>query len=211
MPDPVRIRRVVCWRHGQTQWNAERRFQGHTDIPLNDIGLRQAEQAAELLAALEPDAILSSDLSRATATAAALARRTGQTVTLDKGLRERAGGVWEGLTRGEIMRRWPDEYERWEIPEGEDLETVGSRITDVVRRAVTELPDRATLVIVSHGAALRAGITQLLGLPPQSLRMLGPLGNCSWSVLEPRPEGHWCLVEHNAATLPEVRVLSDDQ
>lgn len=204
-------RRIVCWRHGQTEWNAERRFQGHTDVPLNEVGRRQADHAAELLVRLRPEAIVSSDLSRASATATALARRTGLEVSYDKRLRERFGGAWEGLTRAEIREQWPEHHDRWEIPDGEDLQTVGDRVTEAVRRAVADCPESGTLVVVSHGAALRAGITQLLGLAPQSLRMLGPIGNCAWSVLEPRSGGDWCLVEHNAASLPEARVLSDDQ
>ena len=72
--------RLVLWRHGQTAWNAERRFQGQSDIPLDDGREQQAERAARLLAALRPDTIISSDLGRATATAAPLARLTALTV-----------------------------------------------------------------------------------------------------------------------------------
>src|SRR5690242_19637486 len=85
--------RLVLWRHGQTEWNMQGRFQGQTDIPLDEIGQQQAERAARLLAALQPSAIFSSDLIRAAATAAPLARLTGLTVTLDKDLRERYGGL----------------------------------------------------------------------------------------------------------------------
>ena len=74
----------MLWRHGQTTWNAQNRFQGQTDIPLSETGVAQAERAARLLAALKPDKIFSSDLSRAASTAAALARITGLPVTLDK-------------------------------------------------------------------------------------------------------------------------------
>jgi glucosyl-3-phosphoglycerate phosphatase len=77
----------VLWRHGQTIWNAESRFQGQTDIPLDDTGEAQAAGAASRLATLRPDAIFSSDLTRAASTAAPLARLTGLAVTLDKDLR----------------------------------------------------------------------------------------------------------------------------
>jgi len=73
----------VLWRHGQTVWNAERRFQGQSDIPLDETGYAQADRAARLLSGLGPDLIVSSDLSRAASTAAALARLTGLEVTLD--------------------------------------------------------------------------------------------------------------------------------
>ena len=72
--------RLVLWRHGQTQWNVEGRFQGQSDIPLDLVGEQQAERAARLLAALQPSAIYSSDLARAAMTAAPLARLTGLTV-----------------------------------------------------------------------------------------------------------------------------------
>ena len=89
----------MLWRHGQTMWNVEHRFQGQTDIPLDETGEAQAEYAARRLATLRPDAIFSSDLIRAASTAAPLARLTGVPVTLDKELRERFGGDWEGLNR----------------------------------------------------------------------------------------------------------------
>ncbi|MGO8887330.1 MAG: histidine phosphatase family protein, partial [Streptosporangiaceae bacterium] len=105
--------RLVLWRHGQTAFNAERRFQGQTDVPLNAEGRKQARQAARHLAAMKPDAIFSSDLSRASATAAALARLTGLPVQLEKDLRERSGGLWEGLTDSEIREQYPDAYGQW--------------------------------------------------------------------------------------------------
>ena len=108
--------KLVLWRHGQTTYNVERRFQGQTDIPLNDMGRRQAARAARYLAALQPSAIYSSDLIRASATAGALARLTGLTVQLDKDLRERAGGSWEGLSESEIRSRFPAEVGTWSPP-----------------------------------------------------------------------------------------------
>src|SRR4029077_10940659 len=117
--EPSRPVRLVLWRHGQTIWNAERRFQGQSDIPLDETGQAQAERAARLLAALRPDLIVSSDLSRAAGTAAALSRLTGLEVTLDKDLRERSGGSWEGLTDTEIRSRYPVEHGSWTPPRGE--------------------------------------------------------------------------------------------
>jgi glucosyl-3-phosphoglycerate phosphatase len=120
--------RLVLWRHGQTTWNAERRFQGQSDIPLDQTGLAQAERAARLLAGLRPDLIVSSDLIRASATAAPLARLTGLEVTLDKDLRERHGGRWEGLTDGEIRARYPVEHATWTPPDGEPATGVVNRV-----------------------------------------------------------------------------------
>ena len=102
--------KLVLWRHGQTRWNAERRFQGQSDVRLDAIGDHQAQRAARLLASLRPYAIYSSDLMRAVGTADRLAELTGVAVRLDKDLRERHGGSWEGLTDVEIRTRSPAAY-----------------------------------------------------------------------------------------------------
>ncbi len=203
----------MLWRHGQTVWNAERRFQGQSDIPLDETGQAQAERAARLLAALHPDLIVSSDLSRAAGTAAALGRLAGLEVTLDKDLRERHGGCWEGLTDTEIRARYPAEHASWNPPDGEPSAVVAERVAGALQRiasALTDQPDTAGLaVVVSHGAALRLGMSRLLGMPDELSGVLGPLSNCSWSVLGRRRD-RWRLLEHNAGTLPEP-ILSDDR
>ncbi len=204
----------MLWRHGQTVWNAERRFQGQSDIPLDETGQAQADRAARLLAALRPDLIVSSDLSRAAGTAAALARLTDLEVILDKDLRERSGGSWEGLTDTEIRTRYPVEHASWTPPDGEPSAVVAERVAGALHRAAEAVaaPEMTTglAVVVSHGAALRLGMSRLLGMPEELFGVLGPLSNCSWSVLG-RRNGRWRLVEHNAGTLPEPVVLSDDR
>jgi broad specificity phosphatase PhoE len=202
--------RLVLWRHGQTAWNAERRFQGQSDIPLDRTGQEQAERAARLLAALRPDLIVSSDLIRATSTAAPLARLTGLDVALDKDLRERHGGAWEGLTDADIRERYPTEHRTWSPPDGEPSGVVADRVAAALLRAATAVREDALAVVVSHGAALRLGMSRLLGMPEEIFGALGPLSNCSWSVLGQR-HGRWRLLEHNAGTLPEPIVLSDDR
>jgi broad specificity phosphatase PhoE len=211
-------------RHGQTTWNAERRFQGQSDIPLDETGQAQAERAARLLAALRPDLIVSSDLSRAASTAAPLARLTGLEVTLDKDLRERHGGCWEGLSDTEIRERYPQAHATWTPPDGEPTALVADRVAAALQRTAAAAADLgsahdnsahdnsgrdALAVVVSHGAALRLGMSRLLGMPDELFGVLGPLSNCSWSVLGVR-YGRWRLQEHNAGTLPEP-VLSDDR
>jgi len=201
--------KLVLWRHGQTQWNMQGRFQGQTDIPLDEVGQQQAERAARLLAALQPSAIYSSDLIRAAATAAPLARLTGLTVIPDKDLRERAGGLWEGLTDTEIRARYPVEHSQWRPPEGETTVAVADRACAAMERIADTLTPGTLAVVVSHGAALRLGAARLLGLPEELWGAVGPLANCAWSVLG-RRRGRWRLMEHNAGTLPEP-VLSDDR
>ena len=192
---------LVLWRHGQTTYNVERRFQGQSDVPLNDVGRQQAAEAARYLAALRPSAIYSSDLSRASATADALARLTGLTVQLDKDLRERGGGSWEGLTETEIRERFPVERVTWSPPDGEPAAAVADRASAALYRIADGLAGGSMAVVVSHGAALGMAAARLLDIPWEP-RVLGPFGNCRWSILT-RRRTRWRLLEHNVGLLPE--------
>ncbi|MFC5182965.1 histidine phosphatase family protein [Actinomadura harenae] len=198
------------WRHGQTSWNVERRFQGKTDISLDDTGVEQARRAARLLAALQPTAIVSSTLVRARTTARSLADLTGLPVEHDPELIERDGGEWEGLTDREIGERYPDERARWEPPGGETSPQVAKRVGTALERHASALAPDGLLVVASHGAALRLGIAHMLGLPEDAWNRLGGLSNCCWSVLTEMRDGGWRLAEHNAGTLPEP-VMGDDR
>ncbi|UGY95040.1 histidine phosphatase family protein [Streptomyces gobiensis] len=210
----MRGRKIVLWRHGQTSWNLERRFQGSTDIALTPEGLNQARRSARLLAGLKPHVIISSDLARARATAAELSAITGLTVTHDEALRETYAGKWQGLTHDEIIERFGEQYAAWKRGEpvrrgGGELETeVADRAAPVVEGTLEKLPDGGTLVVVSHGGTIRTTIGRLLGLHPGTWEALGGLSNCCWSVLGESVRG-WRLLEHNAGTLPEP-VLGDD-
>ncbi|MFJ6796703.1 histidine phosphatase family protein [Streptomyces sp. NPDC091268] len=207
-------RKIVLWRHGQTAWNLERRFQGSTDIELTQTGVAQARRAARLLASLKPDAIIASDLRRASATAAELAAVTGLPVTHSAALRETYAGEWQGLTHDEIVEKYGEQYAAWRRGEpvrrgGGELETeVADRAAPVVLSYVDRLPPNGTLVVVSHGGAIRTTIGRLLGLDSHHWESLGGLSNCCWSVLGEGARG-WRLMEHNAGTLPEP-VLGDD-
>ncbi|MGW7076258.1 histidine phosphatase family protein [Streptomyces sp. NPDC054871] len=206
--------RIILWRHGQTSWNLERRFQGSTDIELTDTGVGQARRAARLLASLKPDAIVASDLKRAAATANELAALTGLPVTHEQGLQETYAGEWQGLTHDEIIARFGDQYAAWKRGEavrrgGGELETeVADRAAPIVLRHAEKLPEDGTLVVVSHGGTIRTTIGRLLGLESHHWEGLGGLSNCCWSVLGQGARG-WRLLEHNAGTLPEP-VLGDD-
>lgn len=196
---PGHVARLLLWRHGQTAWNAEHRFQGHSDVQLNETGHEQARRTARYIAALHPDAIYSSDLVRAVETAEYLARLTGLPVQLEKDLRERGGGSWEGLTDAEIRTQYPVEYAAWVPPDGESVTIVADRAAAAFQRIADSLGSGSLAVLVSHGAAISLGISRLLGLP-ERVRVLGPLGNCAWSVLG-RRDGHWRLLEHNAGRI----------
>ncbi len=136
----LKLLRLVLWRHGQTTYNAEHRFQGQRDVPLNAVGRAQARRAARHLATLSPAQIWSSDLVRASETAAALGKLTGLEVRLDKDLRERHGGAWEGLTTEEIRQRYPDDLAAWQPPGGETSEYVAERTA----AALTRIADQSS-------------------------------------------------------------------
>jgi glucosyl-3-phosphoglycerate phosphatase len=201
------IVKLVLWRHGQTAYNLERRFQGQSDVPLNAAGLEQARRAAPYLAAMRPDAIWSSDLSRAQATAEVLAELTGLPIQLEKDLRERGGGSWEGKTAAEIAAEFPEAYASWTPPDGETAASVTDRASGAMLRIAACMPGGSLAVVVGHGGALGFGAARLLGLP-DDLRALGPFGNCRWSVIS-RRHGKWRLLEHNVGFLPEPVLATD--
>jgi glucosyl-3-phosphoglycerate phosphatase len=206
---------VLVWRHGQTAWNAQRRFQGQLDISLDDVGREQATRAAPLVAGFAPSAIVSSDLVRARETAQALADVTGLPIATDPRLREIDVGVWQGLTFDEVSERFPAEAANWRDGGdgrrggGESLVEVGARAVAAVEEALLELADGGTLVVVTHGAAGRAIVASMIGLPAPLWRSLGSLANCCWSLMGEAASG-WRLFDHNAGSLPEV-VVGDDR
>jgi broad specificity phosphatase PhoE len=198
----VRERRVVLLRHGRTAWNAERRFQGQADPPLDEVGRAQAYEVAALMAVLQPDLLVSSDATRAMQTAEPIGAAVRLPVHADARLRERSLGHWEGLTRDDVRDRYPDEYADWVA--GRDVSRRGGETREqVARRALAvfrELPEVDTAVLVTHSATAMALCAALLGLE-QEIHVLGPLANCHWTDLS--AEQHdgatpfWRLRAHN--------------
>jgi probable phosphoglycerate mutase len=184
-------------------------------VELDDVGRAQADRAARLLAAMPPDALVSSDLLRAQQTAEPLAALTGLHLTLDEGLRETFAGDWQGLLREEIEAQDGARLGAWRAgadvrPGGGETRTeIADRAEAALYRALSEVPDAGVLVLVTHGGTARALVGRLLTLPTVSWQVLGGLANCSWSVLEEWGERSWRLTEHNAGTLPEP-VMGDD-
>jgi broad specificity phosphatase PhoE len=213
-------RRLVFWRHGRTEWNAQMRFQGQTDIALDEVGLAQAERAAAMLASLQPSIIISSDLTRAHQTASALARIVDVNVDTDQRLRETFAGDWEGLTRDVLESRYGAELAAWSAfsdvrpgGHGETRIEVADRMEAAVVDALAQLQAGQTMVVATHGGAARTAIGRLLRLPHETWGALGVLTNCSWSVLVENLSGQgspWRLQEYNAGTLPEP-ALGDDR
>ena len=187
--------RILLWRHGRTGHNHEGRFQGQLDAPLDDVGRQQVADAVEVLAGLvnaaPPVRIVSSDLSRASESAAALGVRLGVPVELDVALRETYSGRWEGLLTQEIMAAWPEDYAAWR--RGEDVRIGGGESrSEVAARAAAAIErhdavqDGGTLMVVSHGGALRGGTLQLLGLTPSAWPAMAALRNAHWAELRRR-------------------------
>ena len=145
---------LLLVRHGETDWNADGRLQGHTDRPLSEFGRRQARQLAEELADEELDAIYASDLSRARETAEIVGARLGLAVDLDPDLREKDWGSWEGLTTVE--------RERVEFA-GETTQAHEKRILGALRRIADRHPGGQVLV-VTHGGSMRRVQTVALGM-----------------------------------------------
>jgi broad specificity phosphatase PhoE len=151
---------MLIARHGETDWNRERRWQGHADPPLNALGRRQARALGARLTARPPTAVYSSDLSRARETAEIVAELFGLQVLLDARLREVDVGEWSGLTTAEVGRLYPDGLRRrsegatgW--VSGEPYEEMDSRVVAALRAIAVHHPGERVL-IVTHGGPLRS-------------------------------------------------------
>ncbi|MCD1284711.1 MULTISPECIES: histidine phosphatase family protein [unclassified Brevibacterium] len=172
---------VIFWRHGQTDFNVAGRFQGQSDVPLNDLGRAQAAETAQNLQHLHPELIVSSDLSRAAETADHLAELLDLEPVRDARLRETAFGDWEGSTRAEVAENWAEELAAWAAgadispPGGESRSQSGQRVAEAIVDLVYTT-DAETIAIVAHGAVLRGAAEILLGLTGSG--RLAVLGNC---------------------------------
>ena len=188
--------RLVLLRHGRTAWNAERRFQGQADPPLDEIGRAQAYEVAALVAALRPARIVTSDAQRAVVTAQIVADACAVPMEIDPRFRERSLGHWEGLTRDEVEDRYPDEFADWIA--GRDVRSRGGEsrveVAARARAAFDELRVDGVLVVVTHSATAMALTSDLLGMS-QEVHVIGPLANCHWSELTADPQ--WRLRAHN--------------
>lgn len=197
------LRRLVLWRHGETDFNAGRRMQGHLDSALTPLGIEQATRAAPVLAGFDPDLLVSSDLRRAWDTAAVLAEYTGLPTAVDKRLRETHLGQWQGLSHDEVDLRWPGARLAWRAdpewapPGGENRLEVAARATSVVDEL--DATEVAVAVLCSHGGLIASLVASILRLPLANWPSFGGIGNCSWTVLDRTAHG-WRLVTYNAGT-----------
>ena len=181
---PAGTTTILLIRHGETAWNAERRLQGHLDIPLNAEGERQAAQLGAALAGEQIDHVISSDLGRARQTAEAVLRARGAAAApapaLDPQLRERCYGGFEGLLYSEIAARFPLEFAAWQarnvdatLPpgknHGESFRAFFDRVTHAILAHAARHPGQ-TLALVAHGGVLECAYRAALGLSLETPR-----------------------------------------
>jgi broad specificity phosphatase PhoE len=173
---------------------AERRFFGHTDVPLSPAGLLQVAALARALGAEAIEAVYASDLARARESAAPLAVARGVDVAALASLREAAMGRWEGLTFAEIQAREPELSARWladpvdvAFPGGESLRDLRARIAPALRELVARHAGRR-IAVVAHGGTNRVILGEALGLPLAAALRL-PQDYAAWSLVEYRADG----------------------
>jgi broad specificity phosphatase PhoE len=147
-------------RHGQTDWNLKARYQGHSDIPLNPTGMKQAAEAVQNLNGIKFGAIYTSDLQRAVKTAEFFAMKTGVPILCDERLREIHLGKWEGMEIPKIKEYFPEEYNKrqknplfFAPPRGENVRQLAKRIIEVTDEICSRHKDSSVL-IVGHGLCL---------------------------------------------------------
>lgn len=161
---------LICVRHGRTAWNADKRFQGHTDVPLDDEGRAQAAALAALLRDQRIDVAVSSDLARAVETARIVLGARAIPVRLDPDWREMRFGDWEGLTWEQILAANPHLAETdltsvksYTPGGGETFDDLTARIARAVERVSAETPPDGAALIATHAGPLHALLSVLLG------------------------------------------------
>lgn len=162
--------KLLLTRHGQTDWNIAGRYQGQSDIPLNQTGWSQAEGLAKRLSTEKIHAIYSSDLSRAKDTAQAIAKFHQLEIQTDSHWRELSFGDWEGMNYKEMSAHSPNVFSKWMIdpqhtstPNGETLYELSKRVTSAFDEIKNKHKDQ-TVLVVSHSGALQALLAILLGV-----------------------------------------------
>jgi broad specificity phosphatase PhoE len=170
---------IFLARHGESDWNVEKRFQGHSDRPLTERGRQQAHALADLVAFEEIEAVYTSPLKRAQETAEIVAATAGlEPVELPE-LREVDTGSWSGLSRADVEARFPEGFARWRSggsgwEDGESYEEMAERVIRALRTIAEDHPDGRVLVI-SHGGPIRAIHAAAEGLAIKDYRRLKPV------------------------------------
>lgn len=187
------ITTVLLIRHGQTDWNKIGRWQGHTDIPLNDSGHQQARLLAHRLATWPISVIYTSDLKRAVQTADLLGTKLGLVPIKEPALRERNGGFFQGLTREELQARLGEEWRRVRQdglapPNGESDLDLAMRVEAAFQQMVNRHKGDM-IAMISHGGALKVLISHILGLPLGQPAHFSLSGNTGLSIVKTNENG----------------------
>ena len=171
---------LILIRHGETDWNVEGRWQGQADVPLNENGLKQAEQIAQLLSNRKIQAIYTSDSTRTRRTAEVLGRVIGLRVYIDIRLREIHQGEWQGLLITEIKERYSEEFRSRRAnpltiapPGGETTKQVQERALSFIKDISDHYPNEA-VAIVSHGFTIAVIVAHLKRIPFEKVWNLVP-------------------------------------
>ena len=185
--------RIHIVRHGQTEWNIQGLAQGHTDIPLDAIGLEQALRVGASFIGHPIDRIISSDLIRARATAEAIAVNLGLEIEIRPYLRERGFGDFEGRPFVEFRDKFSSDPVGLRPPNGESFVDVWDRL-DPVRESL--LQSSGETVVVSHGGTGSLLVAKMIRATPEASRAFR-FGNTAITTLERRPDGSFMIVRYN--------------
>ena len=189
-------------RHGETEWNAENRICGRTDVPLSPTGRRQAEKLAARLKPVPFEVLYSSPLERALASARLLSSAVGLEPILEERLVELDYGQWEGKTLQEIARYDPETLRAWENDPGAVAPPGGESGAAAQRRVVSFLDPlagrhtRGPVLVVFHKTVCRLAICHVLGIPASQYRRRLVMDNAALSVIQSQPDG-WQLITYN--------------
>lgn len=210
------VEKIYLIRHGETEWNITGRWQGILDPPLNETGREQAQKLAAHLKDKPIQAIYSSDLSRAFNTAKALADALGLSPITDKRLRELHIGIFQGLTKPEIIQKYPEEFEAFiaqpfehRISEGESRRQLQARMLEAWQD-MTARNDIQELAIITHGGAIKMLMTALFPLQRDNFEAQD-FPNVSITLLERRGEGWQIAALASTPHLNPVAKEKDDK
>jgi 2,3-bisphosphoglycerate-dependent phosphoglycerate mutase len=202
---------ILLIRHGETDWNVERRLQGHLDIGLNVTGMRQAAALEKALQGVRIDAVIASDLERAIRTAEQIAMPRGMKVQTDSSLRERCYGALEGLRYSDISARYPEAYAMWQSRDPDARYPSGVREAETLREfaeravgAVTRLAGGHSgkrIVVVTHGGVLDClyrAAKNMSFTPPRNFEIRNAgINRLLWDGAALHIKS-WCEVDHLA-------------
>jgi len=185
------VSRLLLARHGQSVSNAVRRFQGRQDVPLSELGVRQAGALAAAVRRRAIVAVYASPLERARRTAEIVAAEVGKGVTCLEDLRELSLGEWEGRTVDEVRALPGDPYDQWVRdpvaglpPGGEPLEEVQRRVVRAIAGIAAAHPNGDEVLVVCHGGVISAYVAHCLGLPLSAIWRVS-VGNGSLTAVAP--------------------------